>query len=111
MRLAAKMLCASVIATAGVGCAGYTDVYEYRTALYAGQRTALPDVYMRGTAPPSRPFVEIAVLQARTNDSFPAAVAALQQRAGELGADALVDVRGESGSFETNVLGTAIVWR
>jgi hypothetical protein len=110
MRASWLVLGAALLASSGLGCTGFTDVYHFRTAVVAPRPPALPQVYMRGAPPPAAPFVEIAVLQARSNDSFPAAVAALQQHAAGLGADALVDVRGESGSFETSVLGTAIVW-
>lgn len=92
------------------GCAGTTDLYEFRLTSMATQPGTLPKVYMRGTQPPSSPFFELALLQARSNESFPDAVAALQQQAARIGADALVDVRGDWGSYETTVLGTAIVW-
>jgi hypothetical protein len=92
------------------GCAGTTDLYEFRLTSLATQPRAVPGVYMRGTRPPSADFIELALLQARSNESFPSAVAALQKQAARIGADALIDVRGDWGSYETTVLGTAIVW-
>jgi len=107
--VAASLAAAASLANAG--CAGYTDVY--RQPLTSASRpptSQLPQVFMRGQQPPSRPFVELALLHARSNESLPEAVAELQQEAQRIGADALVDVRGDSGAYEMSVIGTAILW-
>lgn len=109
--MSARRVWAVIAWFALTGCAGYTDVYKQPlTSASAPRVSQLPQVFMRGQQPPQRPFVELAILQARSNESLPEAVAALQQEAQRLGADALVDVRGDTGAYETSVIGTAVLW-
>jgi hypothetical protein len=109
--VASLALAGALCAGAPIGCSGTTDTFAFPlTAGAASRAPASPVLFWRGQPVPYAPFVEVAVLQARSSDSFPAAMAALQDAARRAGADAVVDVRVEQGATELSAIGTAIAW-
>lgn len=103
-----KALALVLAASVATAC-GHSELHEvvFRTA----PRTVGPvEVYLVGQAP-SRPFDELALLQlvSSGDQAEPAVVlAALSQRASELGCDALVRVRIDVGLTTTNAYGVCV---
>ncbi|HEX7601212.1 MAG TPA: hypothetical protein VF316_06385 [Polyangiaceae bacterium] len=99
------------LAASLIGCAGcgYSELHQvvFRTSPPTGRSI---EVYMVGQPAP-RPFDELALLQivSTGNQAEPRAVlAALSQRAAELGCDAMVRVRVDTGVTATHGYGVCV---
>jgi hypothetical protein len=102
---------ACTLAAALLGGCSHTDAWSFplRVVDRRPSRVA-PALVLRGAPAPGRPFVEIALVQARSDDGLEGAMRALAARAAALGADAVLDVRVDEGATDLSVIGTAVAW-
>lgn len=104
------LVCCAALSLAGCGS---TELHEVLLRRPTGAPHGEVELYVVGR-PPSRPYYEVALLQAighGTQADVPDVTNALARRGQALGCDAVVGIHVELGSTRAHATGVCVMWR